>query len=214
MKGNAQADASWLLYRLHPQVQVQSTWEYVAGQTTMAALQAWDRGPAELPVHVDAFGVNVLVLNTGRSWPGIAALQAGGWGIVHLEDQWLVMIREPLARPALTYHLICPWMNAPVTPGNASRVLQEATRALPSCPDGATFAWAYQLEALRLLGRYEESFEARLKIPEKLVIECAKGLMPLSACSVGSTSAVYASRTYGSVTAGSHWQHHRDWIPR
>jgi hypothetical protein len=84
--GRARADASWLLYRLHPQVQVQSTWEYVAGQTTMAALQAWDRGPAELQVHVDAFGVHVLVLSTTRSGPGIAALQAGGWVIVHLED--------------------------------------------------------------------------------------------------------------------------------
>jgi hypothetical protein len=35
-----------------------------------------------------------------------------------------------------------------------------------------TFAWAYKAEALRLMGRYyEESFEAALKVPERLVIE-------------------------------------------
>ena len=50
-------------------------------------------------------------------------------------------------------------------------MLQEANRALEQCPHGATFAWAYQAEALRLMGRARESFEARLKIPERLVIE-------------------------------------------
>jgi hypothetical protein len=40
------------------------------------------------------------------------------------------------------YDIIKPWTNAPVSPGNASQVLQEATRALQQCPDGVTFAWA------------------------------------------------------------------------
>jgi hypothetical protein len=69
-----------------------------------------------------------------------------------------------------TYRLIRPWENAPVTPATAQQVLEEANRALHHCPDQATFAWAYKAEALRLLGRHAESFEARLLIPDKLPI--------------------------------------------
>jgi hypothetical protein len=94
-----------------------------------------------------------------------------GWRLVHVQDQWVIAVRLPLALPAIPYHLIRPWENAPVTPENAPQVLEEANRALASCPDGATFAWAYKAEALRLLGRHQESFEARLKVPERLVIE-------------------------------------------
>ena len=169
MQGNARADASWRLSRVHPQVQ--STWEYVAGQTTLAALQAWDRGPAALQAPVDAFDVHGLVLSTARSGSGVSALERQGWVIVHVEDHWLVMVRQAHVREMPVYDIIKPWTNAPVSPGNASQVLQEATRALQQCPDGATFAWAYQAEALRRLGRHQESFEARLKMPEKFVIE-------------------------------------------
>jgi hypothetical protein len=91
----------------------------------MAALAAWDRGPAELQAHLEAFDVHVLMLSTARSWPGVSALEQHGWVIVHVEDQWLVMVRAPLVKPAVTYPLIRPWENAPVTPGNASEVLQE-----------------------------------------------------------------------------------------
>jgi hypothetical protein len=58
-----------------------------------------------------------------------------------------------------------------VTPQNAAAVLKEATRALDTCPEAATFAWAYRAEALRLLGRYEESAEARRQVPQQLIIE-------------------------------------------
>jgi tetratricopeptide (TPR) repeat protein len=58
-----------------------------------------------------------------------------------------------------------------VTLGNAKQVLAEAERALEQCPDGATFAWAYKAEALRLLGRYEESVAAAQKIPALRVID-------------------------------------------
>jgi hypothetical protein len=55
-------------------------------------------------------------------------------------------------------------------PANASQGLDEAERALRNCPDGATFAWAYKAESLRLLGRYQESFDARLKVADRLDI--------------------------------------------
>ena len=34
-----------------------------------------------------------------------------------------------------------------------------------------TFAWASKAEALRLMGRHQETFEAQLKIPEQFVID-------------------------------------------
>jgi hypothetical protein len=69
------------------------------------------------------------------------------------------------------YTAILPWKNLPVYPGNAVAVLHEADRALTTCPDGASFAWAYKAQALRLLGRQEESFLASLNIPKQLVIK-------------------------------------------
>jgi hypothetical protein len=47
---------------------------------------------------------------------------------------------------------------------------EEANRALRHCPHEATFAWFYKAEALWLLGRHQESFEAKIKIPERLII--------------------------------------------
>ena len=58
-----------------------------------------------------------------------------------------------------------------VTPANASAVLREADRALAACQGGATFAHAYRGEALRLLGRQEESLAARRQVPKVLWIE-------------------------------------------
>ena len=81
------------------------------------------------------------------------------------------MVRQHASHSMPVYDIIRPWENATVTPGNASQVLQEATHALHSCPQGSTFAWAYKAEALRLLGRYGEAFEAALNVPERLVIQ-------------------------------------------
>jgi hypothetical protein len=37
-------------------------------------------------------------------------------------------------------------------------------------PEGATFAWAYKTNALRLMGRHEEAREAARKIPQQIEI--------------------------------------------
>jgi hypothetical protein len=64
-----------------------------------------------------------------------------------------------------------------VTFGNAAHVfdpahvLEEANRALRTCSDHATFAYAYKANALHRLGRNAEAFDAHLKVPEQLVIE-------------------------------------------
>ena len=47
---------------------------------------------------------------------------------------------------------IAPWDNAPVTPGNARRVLEEANRSLYYCHERASFAWAYRARSLDTLG--------------------------------------------------------------
>ena len=44
------------------------------------------------------------------------------------------------------------------------------TKVFPNLNDGI-FSLGVKAEALRRLGRYQESFEARLKIPERLVLE-------------------------------------------
>jgi hypothetical protein len=69
------------------------------------------------------------------------------------------------------YRFIRPWTSEVVTTGNSRRVLEEAERTLRNCPDQATLAYAYKVNALYRLGRDQEAFNARLKVPEKLVIE-------------------------------------------
>ena len=60
----------------------------------------------------------------------------------------------------------------PVTPANAPEVLSEADRALQACrPYGATFTPADRSKALRFMGRYEESEEARRQVPRQLILE-------------------------------------------
>jgi hypothetical protein len=172
MRGNARTDHSWLLYRLHPHVQVPSTWEYVAGETTMAALKGWDQGPDELLAHVEAYQVQTLVLSTARSWPGVPTLERQGWVVVHVEDHWLIMVRQEAAKPASVYHHIRPWASTTmITPAIARAVLDEATRALDQCPGSATFAWAWKAQALQVLGQYQGAFDAGLHIPERLRLE-------------------------------------------
>jgi hypothetical protein len=106
----------------------------------------------------------------GHGAPGFAAL---GWVVIHLDDRYFLMVRQPVAaaRQWPVYRLIQPWDNVRVTPQNASQVLEEANRALSQCPAAATFAWAYKANALRLLGRHDEALEAALKVPKRLVID-------------------------------------------
>ena len=41
-------------------------------------------------------------------------------------------------------------------------------RALQVCPEGASFAWAYAAESLRLLGRQADADAARRRVPQEL----------------------------------------------
>jgi hypothetical protein len=164
-----QRKTQWLLYRLPHLVKIHYFWEFVAGQAHAEAIRAIWTGQASLAAHLTRYGVDIIILNTGmfRNVPGLRAM---GWTLTHLDDRVFLMMRasDPRATPA--YHLIRPWENAPVTAEQAPQVLAEADRALEACPDGATFAWVYKARALREMGREEESFEAALKIPARLVL--------------------------------------------
>jgi hypothetical protein len=162
----------WLLYRFHPRLRVPFTWEYVLGQARQAEWQAVRMGQARVGPYFARYGVDLIVLTTG-AFRHVPLLTSLGWGLIHLDDRWFIMGRSltPTLPPYQYIRYIRPWDNAPVTPQNARQVLEEADRALHHCPDGATFAWAYKAEALRLLGHHREAFEAKLKVPERLVIE-------------------------------------------
>ncbi len=152
------------------------TWEYVAGPARRAETRrvGWD--PAVIRRLVARERIDFISLrHSAFARQVYQALWALGWTFVHLDDRYFVMVPRRPDMEALIqregYHFIVPWDNAPVTTGNARRVLEEAERVLRNCPDGATFAYAYKANALYRLGRDQEAFEARLKVPEQLVIE-------------------------------------------
>jgi hypothetical protein len=144
-----------LLWRFHPSVRVDFTWEYVAGQVHTAERQAaWKGGPAELHAYFERHQVDAIVLDTGAGHvvPGLAAR---GWKLVHLDDGYFIMVRQSFAQRVPNYTLIKSWEYAPVDRTNATHVLAEAELALRNCPGEATFAWGYKAKALRSLGRYK-----------------------------------------------------------
>lgn len=162
--------ADVLLWRFHPSVRVDYTWEYVAGPVRTADRQAaWKGGPAELHAYFERYQVDVIVLNNGAGHvvPGLAAR---GWVLIHLDDRYFMMMRQSSAQGMPIYKLIKPWENAPVDRANATHVLAEAERALRNCPGEATFAWSYKARALRTLGRHQEALDAAAKIPKRFVI--------------------------------------------
>jgi hypothetical protein len=118
--------------------------------------------------------VDLILLKTG-SFRNVPLLTSLGWVMIHVDDCFFLMApRRPDTEVLIQqegYRLIRPWENAPVTPANATAVLAEAERALSHCPDGASFVHAYRANALYLLGRAREAFEAQLKVHERLVIE-------------------------------------------
>ena len=154
-----------LLWRFHPSVRVDFTWEYVAGPVHTADRQAaWKGGPAGLHAYFERHQVDAIVLDTGAGnvVPGLASR---GWRLVHLDDGYFIMVRQSFAQRVPTYTLIKSWEYAPVDRTNATHVLAEAERALRNCPGEATFAWGYKAKALRSLGRYQEALDAALNIP-------------------------------------------------
>jgi hypothetical protein len=162
--------ADVLLWRFHPSVRVDYTWDYVAGPVHTAERQAaWKAGPAGLHAYFEQYQVDVIVLNNGAAQvvPGLAAR---GWVLIHLDDSYFMMARQSSAQGMPIYKLIKPWENAPVDRANATQVLAEAERALRNCPGEATFAWSYTARALQSLGRYQEALDAAVKIPKQFAI--------------------------------------------
>jgi hypothetical protein len=162
------ADA--LLWRFHPSVRVDYTWEYVAGAVRTAERQAaWKDGAGGLHAYFERYQVDVIVLNNaaGQVVPGLVAR---GWALIHLDDSYFMMVRQNSAKGMPIYKLIRPWENAPVDRANATYVLGEAERALRNCPDDATFAWSYKARALRTLGRHQEALDAAVKIPKQFMV--------------------------------------------
>ena len=172
------AHGSWLLFRLWPTIQVSSDGRlYAYGAALVLAGDAALREPAAMRAYLRRFPPEVMVMrHSSLSLENYGVLlHELGWRFVHLNDQVFVMAAPTPAHTALrqreSYLHILPWLNLPVTPANAPAVLAEATRALTACPEGATFGWAYKAEALRVLGRHEESQAAQRKVPAQLWIE-------------------------------------------
>jgi hypothetical protein len=162
--------ADVLLWRFHPSVRVDYTWEYVAGPVQTVEREAARKGgPAELHAYFERYGVDVIVLNIGAGQV-VPGLVAHGWVLVHLDDSHFIMARQSAAQGMPIYKLIKPWENAPVDRANATQVLAEAERALENCPGEATFAWSYKARALRILGRHQEAMDAAVKIPKSFMI--------------------------------------------
>ena len=164
------ARADVLLWRFHPRVKVDYTWEYVAGPVLTAERQAARKGGStELHAYLERYQVDVIVLNIGAGQV-VPELSARGWALVHLDDSYFMMMRQKSAQRMPIYKLIRPWENAPVDRANATQVLAEAEQALRNCPAGATFAWSYKARALRTLGRHQEASDAAVKIPQRFVV--------------------------------------------
>jgi hypothetical protein len=164
----------WLLYRFHPQVKVGIHWEYVAGPVRVREHSvAWRDGSAGLHAYFERYQVEAVVLNTSASGI-IPGLEAWGWVLAHVDDWYVVMVPQARAWGMPVYDIIRPWGSTSViTPANAGHALEEAERALERCLGSgnfasATFAWAFKAQALQLLGRHREAFEAGLTIPEWL----------------------------------------------
>ena len=154
-----------LLWRFHPNVRVDFTWEYIAGRERSAdRLAAWQGGTAGLHAYFERHQVDGIVLNTGVGHV-VPGLTERGWRLVHLDDRYFIMVRPTAAQRLPIYTRIRPWEYAPVDHANATSVLAEAEHALRSCPGGAIFARGYKAKALRALGRHQEALEAALNIP-------------------------------------------------
>jgi hypothetical protein len=162
-----------LLLWVQPGVQVnQDTRDYVYAPhalLTFVALTYEERVLAAfLQEHQPAF---ILMEHTALPVRQYGFLVRQGWRFVFFDNRHFIMVPAD-SRPDLPgYAHILPWDNLPVTPATAGQVLDEAERALLACPSHATFAWAYKAEALRLLGRHEESKAARVNVPRQLWIE-------------------------------------------
>jgi len=172
---NSMPRAGLLIARLHPDVRVSGyDFDFAFGETLYREVIEVNDSTEALDAFLATYRVDVIVQEL-RHYRLAEYLLPSAWVPVYLDDKVFVLVqRTPAMAEVIArfgYRHIKPWSNEPVTVGNAGEVLREADQALAACPHGATFAWAYKAEALRILGRNRESFEARRKIPEQLVIK-------------------------------------------
>jgi hypothetical protein len=152
-----------LLYRFHPQVQMDGSWDFVHGEAWRLAMERRRRqGLGALLGQAEQWQVDVLVLRA-RWGPRLAEFEAWGWRLVSVEAHYFVLARAGATdRPP--YRLIQNWgqegsrphWSVGVTRANATQVLAEAERLLDACPTNALAA-VYQANALRRLGREGEA---------------------------------------------------------
>jgi hypothetical protein len=132
--------------------------------------------PAALRRYLQRYDPDVALFVNSRPSPAVfAALQALGWTFVYLDNQYSVMVPQRPNTVALIgtsgYHHLIPWENRYPTTATAAEVLGEADRALRTCPEQATFAWAYRANALKRLGRPDEAREAASHIPGAPILQ-------------------------------------------
>jgi hypothetical protein len=165
-----------VIYRMHPAVHVNiDIRDYVYGEPLFLEYARALSSPAAMRDYLTRYRVDFFLLPLGNH-PVADALQAtGAWIPVHYDDHAFVMVRRTPDTEVLIrregYRFIRPWENAPMTTANASQVLEEANRALRNCPNAASWAYAYQAEALLRLGRDEEARAAARQIPKVLRLD-------------------------------------------
>ena len=163
--------ADILLWRFHPRVRVDYTWEYVAGPVLTAERQAARKGgPAELHAYFERYQVDVIVLNigAGRCRPGIG----GAW------------VGARTSRRQLFYHGAaeigagaCRSTNS-LGPGRMLRWTapmrlgswQRRSKHCGTVPLTPPLPGAIRRRALRTLGRHQEALDAAVNIPQRFVI--------------------------------------------
>jgi hypothetical protein len=161
---------AFLLHHFHPRFLVNYTWEYVAGEARTRELsRVWRDGPAGLRRYVERYHTDVIILGYGVRGV-VPALEAVGWGLVHLDNIHFMMAAPQHAAHLPRFRVLRPWEPSTVGAENAQQILEEADLVLTRCPDSNTFAHAYRAAALRALGRHVEAWEAERQFAATMTV--------------------------------------------
>jgi hypothetical protein len=159
----------FLLHRFSPAVQVNFTWEYVAGEAHTAELRAaLSEGPARRQAYLDRYHVDVVMLPR-LAWTTGPALMRQGWDLVHMDDRYILLLRQGRFPRVPRYRWVQPWDDIPVTTENAHEIIMEAERALASCPGEAIYVEYDKASALLALGHEQEALAARQTFDKALM---------------------------------------------
>jgi hypothetical protein len=164
---------SWFVFALWPRLQVSTdTRLHVYTPALLDIAHAARHLPARLDTYLGRFQPTMLALHyTEVSQEVMTALAVRGWWLVHLNDAIFVMVDSGVHGDLWPYQHILPQVHLRVTRHNARAVLWEADWALAACPEAATFAHAYRVRALYMLGRPADATRAQQQIPKRRVIE-------------------------------------------